>query len=571
MITAPAIPLRWQRAWLIALVLFAAVLLNNSQLIFHSRQYETDDYAADSLQIIKAKHFRETVGQYSRYGFHHPGPAFLYVFAWGELLFSDTHLVPSPFNGQLMALYALSAFFFSAAIFIAGRRLRAGRFWFFSFALLFAAWHFGAVGKFYEFIPGRPGLFCLWPPCLLTFPFLCFLVAAASVASGETKDLPVMALAGCFLVHGHVSMPLFVGPLSVLAYAGLIRQTRRSEPAGARCPWQNAPRLHWLAAGLIALFLLPIVVNLVTAHPNNLQRIVDHLENGYGERKSLVQSILYFLQFGAYSAYPNHNPIPAFEDFDWAGVISFFKAHWKAYALWGFVIVLGAVLLRNKNGLKEELRFRWWLWLIILAATALSLFWGCIQEGPLFYYNSLFNFAIYYGVLLTFAATCAIWIERHISKKRAGFVLAGKIVLVAIVGLAFGQNARRFRGVVPDQAEQERFANAIEHALQLDPVQPKFLNFDWQAGGQTTRLALYLERRGYRWMVRENWPMLFGDEHIVTEGTSRENIPTTDSSFWRVVIHFNSASGASDNAAGVFPLTNDYDLIVYRGKNDQSR
>ena len=101
----------------------------------------------------------------------------------------------------------------------------------------------------------------------------------------------------------------------------------------------------------------------------------------------------------------------------------------------------------------------------------------------------------------------------------------------------------------------------------MDPVQPKFLNFDWQAGGQTTRLALYLERRGYRWMVRENWPMLFGDEHIVTEGkTGPENIPTAASSFWRVVLHSNSPG-----AAAVFPLTSQYDLIVYPGGDEKSR
>ena len=77
----------WREMWILAAVLFAAILLNNSQLVFHSRQYESDDYAADSLQVIKAKHFRETLGQYSRYGFHHPGPAFFYVLAWGELFF----------------------------------------------------------------------------------------------------------------------------------------------------------------------------------------------------------------------------------------------------------------------------------------------------------------------------------------------------------------------------------------------------------------------------------------------------------------------------------------------------
>jgi hypothetical protein len=174
---------------------------------------------------------------------------------------------------------------------------------------------------------------------------------------------------------------------------------------------------------------------------------------------------------------------------------------------------------------------------MILAATALTLVWGCLQEGPLFYYNSLSNFAIYYSVLLTFALSWAVWIERWISgKPHRRLVLTGKIILFAMVAFAFVQNARRFRGVPPDQAEQARFANSIEEALQLDPVQPKFLNFDWQAGGQTTRVALYLERHGYRWMVRENWPMLFGREkcsEIRVESTGRPRLE-------------NSVAGADD-------------------------
>ena len=70
----------WRGIWLLVAVLVAAMVLKNCELIFQSRQYETNDYAGDSLQIIKAKHFRETVGQDSRYDFYHPGPAFLYVF-----------------------------------------------------------------------------------------------------------------------------------------------------------------------------------------------------------------------------------------------------------------------------------------------------------------------------------------------------------------------------------------------------------------------------------------------------------------------------------------------------------
>jgi len=566
--------------WLLAVVLFAAILLNNSELIFHSRIYEQDDYAIDSLQILKAKHFHETLGHYCRFQFHHPGPAFFYLFGWGEMLFFDAlKLVPTPFNAQLIVLYALSAFFFSAALIIVARRLRKGRSWFLGLALLLAAWHFGAVGKFYDFIPGHLGLFCIWPPCLLVFPFLCFIVAAAAVASGEIKKLPLMVLAGCFLVHGYAVMPLFVGPLTLLAYGACLLQFRKMGAEKIRWPWQIAPRAHWLAAATIALFLLPMVVDLVTAHPNNLQRVLRHLENSSEERKSLVRSLLYFLHFGAYSAYPNSNSIPALENFDWPGTLSFFILHWKAYSLWIVVLALSLVLMRQRRRTKEteepgdvELRrFRQRLGLILFAALALTLVWGCIQEGPMFYYTSLFNFAIYYGVLLLFAVVCVQWLEMRIRNWPRRLVLAVRIALFAGVVAAFLHEARRFRSMTPDQAEQAQFASAIEQALKLDPVEPKFLNFDWQAGGQTARLALYLERRGCNWLVREDWPLYFGEERIVREGKPGQPVPTLASSFWRVVLHSNSANLASAPNANLFSLTSDYDLIVYPGKPALSR
>ena len=45
-------------------------------------------------------------------GFNHPGPAFLYVQSWGEDLFwAAGRIVPTAWNGQLIAVYALNAVF----------------------------------------------------------------------------------------------------------------------------------------------------------------------------------------------------------------------------------------------------------------------------------------------------------------------------------------------------------------------------------------------------------------------------------------------------------------------------
>jgi hypothetical protein len=357
----------WQSTWLLTVALFALLLLNSSGFLFHGHFYEADDYAANSLQVLKAKEFQETVGNYSRFGFHHPGPAFFYVFALGEILFSDlAHIVPTPFNGQLIALYALSAFFLGATLALIARWLSGARLWFLLLALLFGAWHFGAVGKYYDYIPGGLGFLCPWPPCFIVLPFLCFVVAAASVAAGNGKDLPLMVLAACFLAHGYVAMPLFVGPLTLLAYGALWLEVRST----GRRPWNLFPRQHWVAVATIALFLFPIAVNFFAGHPSNLERIIQHTRTQYGEGKGLLQSVFYFVHFGAYAGYPSRHPIPVVENLDAGGARTFFSLHWRAYALWAGSILLFVLSARAAASAGPGTsKFRKRLGLLLIAAT----------------------------------------------------------------------------------------------------------------------------------------------------------------------------------------------------------
>ncbi len=66
-----------------ALAFLAAVLLVNAGL-FRTPIYEHTYYALNSLQVHEAKALRALLGNYSRWRFHHPGPAMFYVLAAGE-------------------------------------------------------------------------------------------------------------------------------------------------------------------------------------------------------------------------------------------------------------------------------------------------------------------------------------------------------------------------------------------------------------------------------------------------------------------------------------------------------
>jgi hypothetical protein len=368
-----------------------------------------------------------------------------------------------------------------------------------------------------------------------------------------------MTLAGCFLVHGHVAMPLFVVPLTLVAYGSLWREIGRT---GGRT-WNVFRRQHWIAAATIALFLAPMVVDLLTSEPNNLTLIVRHLRTTYGEGKGIVQSLFYFLHFGAYAAAPSRHPIPTFEAHDAAALRSFFLLHWRPYAWWlGSILLFIVTTRRTQPELQGIAKLRQRLCLALILATGLSVVWGCVQEGPMFDYNALFVFAIYYAWLLVVALSLALWIA---SRCPARFQLVGSIALMLAVATAFAHERRRFRGAASNDAQQQ-FAVSVELALLLDPSQPKFLNFDSEVNGQAERVTLFLERRGVRWWVREDWPLPFGEERIIRPGKTNQPVPTLSSSFWRVTLHSNPAKTEGDPSAIVLPLTSDADLVVHRGK-----
>src|SRR5271170_2777426 len=90
--------------WILTAAFVLLLLALNLQL-FTKPIVEFGDFAANSLLVQQAKHFRLLTGHYSRFHFHHPGPAFLYLFALGEFLFYDVlHVVPAPYNAQLLII-----------------------------------------------------------------------------------------------------------------------------------------------------------------------------------------------------------------------------------------------------------------------------------------------------------------------------------------------------------------------------------------------------------------------------------------------------------------------------------
>jgi hypothetical protein len=275
-------------------VTFAALLCTlvaRNAALFRTRLYEQGDSGANSILIEQAMRFRLLVGHYSREGFNHPGPAFLYVQAFGEWLARDLlHVVPTAWNGQLLAVYALDSALAALVVVVVygwtgSMRCAAAAF---AVILIFAAMHPGIVTS-------------NWMPFMLILPFFVFLLAAASVAAGQARDLWVLALSGWLLIHGYAPSLLLV-PVLMVAVAVLallpFRGDRLAEaPARARASIREH-RASWIAAAAIsAVFILPIALNLILHWPGEFGKYLTYGRSHKAGGHTAPQVVKYVLWY----------------------------------------------------------------------------------------------------------------------------------------------------------------------------------------------------------------------------------------------------------------------------------
>lgn len=256
-----AVPIRRPRLDARAAALFAVccgglltLLLVRNRGLFTHPVYEAGDPAANSILTLQAKHFALLTGHYSRVGFHHPGPAYFYVQAGGEWLLHDlTRVVPGAYNGQAIAIFALNATLIALGLTILYGWVRS------AVAVLTAA------GITLIFLAEHPQLVCsTWMPHVCFAPFFLYLFSVASVAAGRLRHLWIMVLAGGLLVHGHAEFLLLV-PL--LALAALVPQRHRL---------LTHRREVFLASAVLAVFLLPMVLNVALHWPGEIPQYLSY-------------------------------------------------------------------------------------------------------------------------------------------------------------------------------------------------------------------------------------------------------------------------------------------------------
>ena len=296
-VTAGAAPGR--RPWWVWAVPFAALfvlLCVRNRFLFTTRLYEQGDAGANSILIEQAKHFTLLVGNYSRERFHHPGPAYLYVQAFGEYLFQNAlHVVPTAWNAHMLSVFALNCAFVAMGVGIVYGWTRSLR----GAAACFAV--FAGFAIAYPWILNSD-----WMPHMYVLAYMVFVLAAGSVAAGRAQDAWIFALTGWFLIHGHACFLLFVPALTVAVLAAVLWPYRprgvrgggqppreRRGSGGGRLPW---PALISVAA-ISAVFALPIVVNLALHWPGDFGKYISYSGSGRAGGHGVGQVVRYALWF----------------------------------------------------------------------------------------------------------------------------------------------------------------------------------------------------------------------------------------------------------------------------------
>jgi hypothetical protein len=264
--TKTATPWQWaslRREVILGLLVTVLVYI---VLLWHNWNYViTDvapygDIAADMLLIERAKHDWLLIGHYSRFGFNHPGPFFLYARHLAEMLVGDA--LPSPYNAHLLVIIGLSAVFIGIAASTVAALVDSDR----KTAVMAAA---ATVLVLLIQDQGIGILAHPWMPFQLVPPFFAFVLLLAGTALGRLWMLPVASLCGAVLVHGYLPLVPFVALPWLLALGCAVLQRRRSDP---QAPMLPAGPLA-LSAVIISVFMMPLILDMAVHPPGNIIKL----------------------------------------------------------------------------------------------------------------------------------------------------------------------------------------------------------------------------------------------------------------------------------------------------------
>jgi hypothetical protein len=465
--------------WIAPFALVLTVLVVRSRFLFTASFYEQGDAGANSILIQQAMHGTLLIGNYSREGFNHPGPAYMYVQAVGQWLFLYLlRLVPTAWNAHVLAVFVLNSSFvamITGVVYGWTRSLRGA-------AVCLAV----VLG----FVATEPSILSLdWMPWMYVPAYIAFLVAAGSVAAGGSRDLWILTLAGWFLIHGHASFLFFVPVILAAVLAMVVWQHGIRESLRAFCRTRV-----WVPVAVIsAVFVLPIAVNLALHWPGDFGKYFSYTSSSRAGGHGLGQIVRYALWFW------------------WQG------GHTWAAALVpvvSYAVAIAAVAWLSRGAVRRFLAAL--LAVSVVSTLAFACYAAVGIDSLSHYYIGYFYFSAPIITLLVIALAVV-----HAPPAPAGAALA---VGAAMLGVA------AFAGAPATAVSTEDTDAALPHAVQAVAVRAQgktiVIRFNHNAWIDVTGFLVQAERTGVRACVQDPaWTFMMSKQFICTSGQIAAGAP----------------------------------------------
>jgi len=250
----------WERK--LALLLSGIVALPMTWLVLRlgletwPRFAAEGDMAVIQLYTRSATRFQQLLGPYSRFGFHHPGPAMFYLLAPGYLA-SGGNLTGSLYTALLFNLFLLTACAWILYRLAGVCGLTTASVVLPTVALALGANYLGSI----------------WNPNLSILPFLVAVLALVGVAAGDTGWAPVAVAASSFALQTHLALGIPLGFAWAAAAGSCLLWSRPPSPILKR---RSVAAILIATAVGVALWL-PVGIEQIRGNPGNVASLAEFL------------------------------------------------------------------------------------------------------------------------------------------------------------------------------------------------------------------------------------------------------------------------------------------------------
>jgi len=413
------------------------------------------DLALIEIGVRQALFHGNALGVYSRFGWHHPGPALFYALApWYGLSGESS-------RSLFLGAWLINGAGALGAVWIV--RARAGELAARLMAIV-VLWHLLIVHVSHLIDP--------WNPKLLALPLLVLMVSAAAACSGSAWSLVIALVTASYLVQTHIgTLPI---SLALLALAGVGFRRARSRAAG---PSLRTPLI--VGIGLLALLWTGPLVQEITHSNGNLSQIVSfytHPAARFGPRSHSLRSSVIAVTNRS-TVFPLGNPKDALGH----------RGRLLTAAAFGALGLVVALLARRRSPFVAALGLTTSIGLVV-AVIAAGRVIGT-QDGYLFYWTETLPLP---------AAMAGAWVvidrARRPRLESAFPVLsAGALVVLALVSLHAVAQARTVS--TGDARPGREIAERIEQVLGTKR-QPFTLHVD-TSSLEEDAVADQLDKDGY--------------------------------------------------------------------------